>query len=262
MANTSDNTREPSDKADERLTSALRRLITQSRDSAARYRKSAEDTNDDFLRREFEQIADERDRLVETLTEAAKDLGIEIAKEGEHTANDVHRAFLEFKLKLLGGDVGAIFKEMSRGESALERLFDGVLHGNLPKPVRRKLQNQYRTIQQARDHYRTLARRMGRRQTTAIASRAKRVGTTLRQHPLATVGTIALAAMVLGTVAVLSQEESRGGLDTKRLRGLEKRLRRLEGRGLRQFEKYYPHDLDSRARRGLKKVASRLGSYR
>jgi uncharacterized protein (TIGR02284 family) len=262
MASTSESSKELSDQADERLTSALRRLITQSRDSAARYRKSAEEMNDDFLRPEFERIADERDRLIETLTETAKDLGIEIAKEGEHTVNDVHRAFLQFKLKLLGGDVGAIFKEMSRGEAALERLFDGVLHGNLPKPVRRKLQNQYRTIQQARTHYRDLARRMKRRQTAAIASRAKRVGTTLRQHPLITVGTIALAAVVLGTVAALSHEDSRGGLNTKRLRGLEKRLHRLEDRGFRQFEKYYPHDLDSRARRGLKKVASRLGSYR
>jgi uncharacterized protein (TIGR02284 family) len=262
MASTSDNNREPSEQADERLTSALRRLITQSRDSAARYRKAAEGISDDFLRPEFERIADERDRLVETLTESAKDLGIEIAREGEHTVNDVHRAFLEFKLKLLGGDVGAIFKEMSRGEAALERLFDGVLHGNLPKPMRRKLQNRYRTIQQARDHYRALARRMSRHRTAAITSRAKRVGKTLRQHPLATVGTIALAAVVLGTVAALSHDESRGRLDPKRLRGLEKRLRRLEDRGLRQFEKYYPHDLDSRARLGLKKVASRLGSYR
>lgn len=258
MTSTTNNGKDISDKIDERLAFALRRLIARGHDSAASYRKAAEEINDDFLQPEFERIADERDRLVETLTSVAKDLGVEIAKEGDHAIDDAHRAFVEFKLKLLGGDVGAIFREMSRGEATLERLLDGVLRGNIPKSARRKLQHQYRTVQHARDHYRSLARRM-RRSHIAMSRRMSRVGSTVRQHPLATLGVLAASALVLGTVVALaSHDKPRWGLDRGMLRGFEKRLRRLEKRGRRQLEDYRPRDMEKRARHGLESIGRHL----
>ena len=257
----SDNDKETSDKLDERLATAVRRLVARSRDSAASYRKAAEETKDDFLQPEFERMADERDRLAETLDGIAKELGIQLTGNGA-AINDVHRAFLGLKVKLFGSDPRAILSEVARGESAFARVFDGVLGFRMPRAMRRKLQAQHRAVKMASDHYRSLARRV-QRQGAASSGRMVRVGSTVRQHPLATVGVIAASALVLGTVAALSSHDKpRWSLDTKKLRSFEKRLRRLEDRGRRQIEDYRPHDLEKRARRGLEKITRHLGGHR
>ncbi len=249
------------DKPYQRLAVGLRRLIARCRDPAAGYRKAAEETTDDFLRPQFERLAEERDRLADTLAGIAKDLSIEVSAE-DSALGDIHRAFLGFKVKLLRGDPEAILSEVARGEAAFERLFDRVLHLGMPKSARRKLQTQHRMVREARDHYRSLARRV-RRQGSATARRLGRVRTSVRQHPIATVGILAASALVLGAVAVLSSHDKpRWHLDAHQLRGLEKRLRRLEKHGLRQFEEYRPRDLEKRTRRGLESIGRHLGGYR
>ncbi len=262
MVSMTDIDKDTVDKSYQHLASALRRLITRTRDSAAGYRKAAEETLDDYLRPQFEQLADERDRLAATLASVAKDLSIDIADE-DNALGDVHRAFLGFKVKLLRSEPEAILSEVARGEAAFERLFERVLHLSMPQSARRKLQAQHRIVREARDHYRSLARRVRRHGSTAMTSasrRLARVGASARQHPIATVGIIAASALVLSAIATLaSHDKPRWSLDMPQLRGLEKRLRRLEKRGLRQFEDYHPRDLEKRARRGLESIGRHLG---
>lgn len=261
MVSMTDIDKDTVDKSYQRLAGALRRLIARARDSAASYRKAAEETMDDFLRPQFERLADERDRLAATLASVAKDLSIDISVE-DNALGDVHRAFLGFKVKLLRGDPEAILSEVARGEAAFERLFERVLHLSMPKSARRKLQMQHRIVREVRDHYRSLTRRV-RRHGSMTPHRLARVGASARQHPIATVGILAASALVLGAVAVLSSHDKpRWSLDTHQLRGLDKRLRRLEKRGLRQLQDYRPRDLEKRARHGLESIGRHLSGYR
>lgn len=262
MVSMTDIDKDTVDKSYQRLAVALRRLVARARDSAAGYQKAAEETVDDFLRPQFERLADERHRLAATLATVAKDLSIDISEAEDSTLGDVHRAFLGIKVKLMRGDPQAILSEVARGEAAFERLFERVLHHGMPKSARRKLQTQHRIVREARDRYRSLARRV-RRSGSITSRRLAQVGTSARQHPIATVGIIAISAVVLGAVAALaSHDKPRWSLDMRQLRGLDKRLRQLETRGRRQIEDYRPHDLEERARSGLESISRHLRGYR
>lgn len=219
---------------DEGLTVALRALSALSHDSEAGYRKAAEDTENEDLKFEFEELAQGRAKMAEEIDKTLSELGIEPASAGS-SIGAAHRAFLELRAKLQRGNPKAIFAEIARGESTFEKALDEALKFEMPQNLRRQLQGQHRTIRQARDYYTALVRRVGSMRSARIS-----------QRPLTAVAVVAASALALGAIAQLAYRDRPSRLldyrriwdiDPRDLRGLERRARR----GLEKLKHFGGH---------------------
>lgn len=227
---------------DKGLEAALRALSALCHDSEAGYRQAADDTDNEDLKFEFEELAEDRAKMVQPLDRSLSELGIEPASGGT-SVGAAHRAFLELRSKLQGGSPKAIFTEISRGEGTFEKALDQAMKFDMPQTLRRQLQGQHRTIRQARDYYTALARRVGSLQGDSRLAPVRQLGSRLTRRPLAAVAVVAASALALGALAQLAYRDRPARLlDHRRIRDIDPRdLRGLEKRAQRGFEKLTKH---------------------
>lgn len=232
---------------DEGLAAALRDLSALCHDSEAGYRKAAEDTDNQDLKFEFEELAGGRAKMAEALDKTLKEQDIEPAPGGT-SIGAAHRAFLELRSKLQRGNPKAIFAEIARGEATFEQAFDEALKFEMPKTLRRQLQGQHRTIRQARDYYTALARRAGSLRSGTRLAPVRQLGVRISHRPLTAVAVVAASALALGAIARLTHRDGPSRL--------------LDHRRIRDIDTGHLRGLEKRARRGLDKFTKRFGGYR
>jgi uncharacterized protein (TIGR02284 family) len=105
--------------------SKLDDLIVTTIDSVRGYEHSAKHADAGRFQKFFEDMADERRRVIEALSAKSRELGGTPAEYGS-TAATIHRRVEDFR-RVLGGGDAAILSEIERGEDYLKEEFDRVL---------------------------------------------------------------------------------------------------------------------------------------
>lgn len=149
--------------ADRKLIDILRDVGKACRDSAEGYRTSAEDTEDEDLKRRFQELAEERDQQSKEIDEFLRRLGGEPLPEHGTPAGAIHRTFVNLKSALLGKDRRAVIEEVVRGESYTEAIYDKALRHDLPTDIRQAIQRQHDSVRESRDMFKRMQRQMGGR---------------------------------------------------------------------------------------------------
>jgi uncharacterized protein (TIGR02284 family) len=135
----------------------LRSLTATLLDSANGFRRAARTARSESLSRFLDESADERDRLVDILQQATRQLG-EDAEEQQSLAGEAHQAWLGVRMSIDEGDEEAILDEVVFGEEYLQQKFEEPLRDDTIGAVARAAIQQvyepvcarYRQVLQAR----------------------------------------------------------------------------------------------------------------
>lgn len=137
--------------------SALQDLSARCHDSEQGYRRSAQDASDSDLKRQFEQLANERSSMAAELDRLIREGGSEPSwKEGSLTGA-AHRVWVDLRTALSRNERQVILEEVARGESAAEEAYDEALRQNLPSNVLQIVKQQHRRVRETRNRYRAMA---------------------------------------------------------------------------------------------------------
>lgn len=185
----------PLSPADKRVTELLKLLSQRCHDSHQGYRKAAEESEDDDLTYEFEQMAEERRAMATDIDNALRGLGSEPPKGGS-SLGALHRLFVGAKSMLARNDRRAILEEVARGESAFEETYDEVLVMDLPYDLRRLLQAQHRSAKRARDYYANLADRTPHDLQNGISATVNGVIAAAQKRPMLVTGLAVVAGAI------------------------------------------------------------------
>ena len=130
-------------------------LIRANIDAYDGFHESADEINDEDLALLFRQIATDRSTLASELQEFVTWNGEEAAKEGTVAAG-VHRAWINIRSKLSGGDAYVILAEAERGEDHIKRAYEDVLKETAGSPLNHVLLQQYVIVKSGHDQVRDL----------------------------------------------------------------------------------------------------------
>lgn len=197
----------PLTPTDKRMVELLTLLSQRCHDSHAGYRKAAEQTADEDLAYEFEQMADERKGMAADIDNALRGLGKE-PPSGSSSLGALHRLFVGAKSMLSRNDRKAILEEVARGESAFEETYDEVLVMDLPYDLRRLLQAQHRSAKRARDYYAGLAGRSPEESRRGLAPMVNGVIAAAKQRPML-VTSLAVVAGAIFAAALAGRRHKR-----------------------------------------------------
>ncbi|WP_419896712.1 PA2169 family four-helix-bundle protein [Roseomonas sp. USHLN139] len=131
---------------------ALRHLSAYLHDSHIGYDQGRRLTADRFLRIEFAELAEKRERMAQEVDALLRQKG-EAPRKGGSTLGAAHRVFLDLKGSLFGQGRARVLREVVRGEAALEDAYDEALDAELPAEARQLLQRQHRQVRATRDRY-------------------------------------------------------------------------------------------------------------
>lgn len=124
-------------------------LIKTLRDGEKGYKEAAEHAKASDLKSRFLQISSERGRFAEQLQPEASKAGAEIKKDEGHVAGAIHRAWIDIKESLGGGDQ-AILDWLEQGEDVAKAKFEAALKSDLPPTALTIVREQFQSI--VRDH--------------------------------------------------------------------------------------------------------------
>lgn len=130
----------------------LRSLSAYLHDSHRGYEQGRRLTSDRFLRIEFAELAEKREKMARDVDSLLRQTGEEPRKGGS-TLGAAHRVFLDLKGSLFGQGRSRVLREVVRGEAVLEDAFDEALESDLPTEVRQMLQRHHRQVRATRDRY-------------------------------------------------------------------------------------------------------------
>lgn len=131
---------------------ALRTLSAYLHDSHRGYDQGRRLTADRFLRIEFTELAEKREKMAQDVDALLRQKG-ETPQKGGSTLGAVHRVYLDLKGSLFGQGRARVLREVVRGEAALEDAYDDALDAELPSEARQLLQRQHRQVRATRDRY-------------------------------------------------------------------------------------------------------------
>ncbi|MBI0435149.1 PA2169 family four-helix-bundle protein [Roseomonas sp. KE0001] len=132
--------------------SALKTLSAYLHDSHRGYDQGRRLTSDRFLRIEFAELAERREKMAQDLDRLLHLEGGEPRRSGS-TLGAAHRVFLDLKGSLFGQGRRRVLREVVRGEAALEDAYDEALEADLPQEARGLLHRQHRQVRATRDRY-------------------------------------------------------------------------------------------------------------
>lgn len=133
----------------EKIVSTLNDLIETCRDGLNGFKEAAENVKSLDLKNLFNELGNERARLVQELQLEVRGLGGEAEKTGS-TAGALHRVWMDIKGTLTGKDDHTILVECERGEDSAVSAYKDALKLGLPTNTLTIVQQHYETIQ--RDH--------------------------------------------------------------------------------------------------------------
>lgn len=129
----------------------LNSLVTTTLDSMKGYREAADDSVNSTHSQFFREMAEERSRVASELQERVRSLGGEPATESG-TGAGMHRAWLDFRNLVVGGDEKAIVAEVERGEDYIRDKFeDAIADDELSAGTRGALEKCFASIRKGHD---------------------------------------------------------------------------------------------------------------
>ena len=133
----------------------LQKLIRYNIDSVKGYRESAEQVEDQFAKQLFGKIADQRSKFAETLQQYVAVNGEEAVDDGSVMAA-VHRAWIDVRSALNGGDLYPMLCEAERGEDYIKSAYESVLKETAGSAMNDVLTQQYAQVKIGHDGIRDL----------------------------------------------------------------------------------------------------------
>ena len=133
----------------------LKKLVRMNHDAAKGFEDAGKRIERDDIESLFRTASDDRKRFANELMGALA-MGVADVPEGGTTLGSFHRAWLNIRGALNGGDSEVVLKEASRGESALVDEYEDVLVGTAGSPVNDMLHEQLTSIRTMRDSINSL----------------------------------------------------------------------------------------------------------
>jgi uncharacterized protein (TIGR02284 family) len=130
-------------------------LIETNRDGQKGYKEAAEHVKRPDLKTYFNEQSMERGRFAMELQAELAKLGKPDKKVSGSAGGAMHRAWIDTKVALGGGDK-TILESVEAGEDTAKDTYNKALSGNLPETVRAMVQRQAASVQQAHDKVRNL----------------------------------------------------------------------------------------------------------
>jgi uncharacterized protein (TIGR02284 family) len=144
--------------ADDDAISVLNRLIETGRDAIDGFTTAAEAVRDPALKRLFNTYAQQRAELVLELEEEVRRLGGTPPRRGS-VSGALHRALMNIRAAVSGGDEHAVIVEAERGENVARRAYEeAASHAGLPEDVRNVIARQAMRVKETYDSLRDLER--------------------------------------------------------------------------------------------------------
>ena len=120
-------------------------------DSINGYRDAASNVDSEDFRQMFNQLADDRSRVMDTLQAELTRLGGSADRDGT-TLGHLHQRWLDFKAGLSGRDDKAVINEVERGEDYLKGKFESALKSDSLDPaVRAPIEQAYGSVREGHD---------------------------------------------------------------------------------------------------------------
>lgn len=130
-------------------------LIETNRDGQKGYQDAAEHVKRPDLKSYFKEQAAERGRFAQELQAELGRLGKPDKKVSGSVGGAMHRAWIDTKANLGGGDK-TILESVEQGEDKAKETYQKALSGNLPATVAEIVRRQAQSVQRAHDKVRTL----------------------------------------------------------------------------------------------------------
>ena len=141
------------DKDDAR--DVVEKLIETCRDGENGYRDAAEHVKSPQLKQWFEQQSGERSRFAQELESLLSEIGERSKKESGSVSAAMHRAWIDLKSNLGGGDK-AILSSVEQGEDNAKDTYAEALNSSLPPNILEVVQRQGSAVKAAHDRVRSL----------------------------------------------------------------------------------------------------------
>lgn len=125
----------------------LQRLIQANLDSYQGYKDAAEDVRNARLRQLFSELSMSRSRQAASLQTYVSWNGEEPEDDGT-VRGSLHRAWLNFRAALNGGDEEVVLIEATRGEEHIKELYEDVLKAIPGNALSDVLHEQYNSVMQ------------------------------------------------------------------------------------------------------------------
>jgi uncharacterized protein (TIGR02284 family) len=135
--------------------SVVENLIETNRDGQKGYKEAAEHVKRPDLKTYFNEQSMERGRFAMELQAELAKLGKPDKKVSGSAGGAMHRAWIDTKVALGGGDK-TILESVEAGEDDAKDTYNKALSGNLPETVKAMVQRQAASVQQAHDKVRNL----------------------------------------------------------------------------------------------------------
>jgi len=131
---------------------ALQAISAYLHDSHRGYDQGRRLTADRFLRIEFTELAEKREKMAQDVDALLRQRSATPQKGGS-ALGAMHRVYLDVRGSLFGQGRRRVLREVVRGEAALEAAYDDALASHLPTEARQLLQRQHRQVRATRDRY-------------------------------------------------------------------------------------------------------------
>jgi uncharacterized protein (TIGR02284 family) len=138
------------------IADTLRDLAKTCRDGEKGYKEAADHAKSGELKSHFLQISSERGRFASQLESELDSMSKDVSKEEGHAVAALHRAWIDIKEALGGGD-HAILGWLEQGDDYAKAKYEKALRENLPEGVMALVRQQSQSI--LRDHDDIRARR-------------------------------------------------------------------------------------------------------
>lgn len=133
----------------------LQDLIQVNIDSAKGFQESAEKIEDVNLSNLFKEMAKTRTSLANDLKSHVQYTGERPRKDGTYLAS-IHRAWIDLKSKVSGGDATSILVEAEKGEDHIKAAYEDALKKTAGSTVNDVLTKQYAAVKSGHDRIRDL----------------------------------------------------------------------------------------------------------
>lgn len=128
-----------------KYTDAIEELIKTCRDGEKGYREAMDHAKDPQLKARFQQISAERGRFANELETELGKVGESGTKGEGHVVGALHRAWIDVKDALGGGD-HAVLAWLEQGDDYAKGKYQDALKENLPQSTTTIAQRQYESI--------------------------------------------------------------------------------------------------------------------
>ncbi len=143
-------------KEQKEVISTINNLIETLKDGQEGFKQAAEGVKDPQLKSLFNDYSLQRSRFATELQSEARILGESEPETSSSAAGALHRAWINLKSAVTGGDDHAILAECERGEDSAVEEYKKAMNDNLSAPLRQIVSRQYAQIKEAHDRIKNL----------------------------------------------------------------------------------------------------------